>query len=105
MTGPLTGFLKIPVVTSLPCQVTSLGNPTLTDRIFMILHTSREALGSLALQRQTSCLRIHESGPRGSVPLPQWRAENERSAGRAPSCLPASRPNLNAAAARAATRK
>jgi hypothetical protein len=29
--------LKIPVVTIFPCQVTSLGNPTLTDNIFMTL--------------------------------------------------------------------
>ena len=36
-TGALTGSLKIPVVTSLPCQVTSFGNPTFTDKIFMIL--------------------------------------------------------------------
>jgi hypothetical protein len=32
---PLTGSLKIPVVTSLPCHATSLGNPTFTDNIFM----------------------------------------------------------------------
>jgi hypothetical protein len=29
--------LKIPVVTSFPSQVTSLGNPTFTDNIFMTL--------------------------------------------------------------------
>jgi len=37
ITRPLTGSLKIPVVTSLPCQVTSLGNPTFTDKTFMTL--------------------------------------------------------------------
>ena len=36
ITGSLTGSLKIPVVTTLPCQVTSLGNPTFTDKIFTV---------------------------------------------------------------------
>jgi hypothetical protein len=35
ITGALSGSLKIPVGTSLPCHVTSLGNPTFTDKIFM----------------------------------------------------------------------
>src|SRR6266545_2687247 len=64
MTGPLTGFLKIPVATSLPCQLTSLGNPTFTDKIFMILQTARDALRSLALQRNGEWMQFcgHESG-------------------------------------------
>jgi len=38
MTGGVTGSLKIPVVTSLPWQVTSLGNPTFTDKTLMFVH-------------------------------------------------------------------
>src|SRR5437016_4886778 len=49
MTGPLTGALKIPVVTSLPCQATSRGKPTFTDKIFMIRRLMAQ-LGILTLE-------------------------------------------------------
>src|SRR4030095_13320059 len=63
MTGPSSGSLKIPVVTTLPCQFTSLGNPTLTDTIFMILHTAQEALRSLALQRHGEWMQFRGHTP------------------------------------------
>src|SRR5439155_23695300 len=49
MTGLLTGSLKIPVVTSLPCQATSRGKPTFTDKIFMIRRLMAQ-LGILTLE-------------------------------------------------------
>src|SRR6266478_7343192 len=49
MTGFLTGSLKIPVVTNFPCQLTSRGNPTFTDKIFMIRRLMAQ-LGILTLE-------------------------------------------------------
>src|SRR5205823_6244554 len=47
MTGALIGSLKIPVVTSFPCHLTSLGNPTFTDKIFIILQLPQIYAGVL----------------------------------------------------------
>jgi hypothetical protein len=58
VTGVLTESLKIPVVTTLPCQVTSLGNPTFTDKIFIAtyLREYRDYIGILrTLGNDTLC--------------------------------------------------
>src|SRR6266566_8037104 len=68
MTGLLTGSLKIPVVTNFPCQLTSRGNPTFTDKIFMIRRLMAQ-LGILTLEnyRERMQFRAHHTCHNGRI--------------------------------------
>src|SRR3954447_9268681 len=68
MTEPLTGSLKIPVVTVLPRQFTARGNPTLTEMSFTVVYLQKRSYGRCAnglphgLQRRRQVERGRKAG-------------------------------------------